>query len=249
MSVQTRTGDLGCPKDFARARVPSDGDSVAEPPAFFCVAAPSRDIREMAYVSIDGNIGCGKTSVLNVLRAFGHAIDLEPVDAWGPLLVDLYAGRLSAYDFQKRAFADRCGAAPPLGAHVGAVTFVERSPLFQSRVFVEANAPDMTAAEVSSLRETYATKVAWTPDLYVYLRATTAVCARRIAARARAGEDRIADSYLERLHALHETTYADAAAAGTPIIVLDVDALTVDEVARNLHILCANLVRGPAART
>lgn len=189
-------------------------------------------------VSIDGSIGCGKTSVLNELKAHGYAIDLEPVDAWGPLLVELYAGRLSAFEFQTRAFADRCGAS--LSIDPKGVTFVERSPLFQERVFVEANAPNMTQEELQTLKKMYAERTAWKPALYVYLRATPTVCAERIAKRARPGEDGISESYLTSLHALHERAYEEAVANGLPIVVFNVNELTVKEIAHNIHILCSN---------
>lgn len=42
-------------------------------------------------ITIDGNIGCGKTSVLNYLHKINKtSIDLEPVDNWLPYLKNMY---------------------------------------------------------------------------------------------------------------------------------------------------------------
>ena len=45
----------------------------------------------MVIITIDGNIGCGKTGVLNYLhKNYKYAIDLEPVDNWQKHLNRIY---------------------------------------------------------------------------------------------------------------------------------------------------------------
>ena len=53
----------------------------------------------MPIITIDGNIGCYKTSVLNYFhKNYKLAIDLEPVDNWIDYLSNLYNTTNSSYD-------------------------------------------------------------------------------------------------------------------------------------------------------
>ena len=45
----------------------------------------------MVIITVDGNIGCGKTGVLNYLhKNYKYPIDLEPVDNWQKHLNKIY---------------------------------------------------------------------------------------------------------------------------------------------------------------
>jgi deoxyadenosine/deoxycytidine kinase len=60
-------------------------------------------------ITIDGNIGSGKTSVLNYLhKTYKIPIDLEPVDSWNSYLSKLYDEKLDVFKFQVRIWLDRC---------------------------------------------------------------------------------------------------------------------------------------------
>lgn len=181
----------------------------------------------MVLVSIDGNIGSGKTSLLAALRERGMRVDPEPVEEWGPLLEKLYSNQLKPYDFQLRVYHDRCVPPPVSGV-------IERSPHFQFDVFVSANATRMTAEELGNLRKLYSSS--WTPDVFIYLRATPDLCAKRIAQRGRAGEDGISAEYLEKLHSLHEVAFKRVGVNGHLAFVVDADAgspdVLADEVCR-----------------
>ena len=45
----------------------------------------------MVLITIDGNIGAGKSTILKFLKDVANInADLEPVDEWEPFLVDMY---------------------------------------------------------------------------------------------------------------------------------------------------------------
>ena len=57
----------------------------------------------MSLITIDGNIGCGKTSVLNYLHKFyKYPVDLEPVEEWQPYLDKMYQNKENTFNFQIR---------------------------------------------------------------------------------------------------------------------------------------------------
>lgn len=184
------------------------------------------------FVSIDGAVGAGKSSVLESLKKLGKAISPEPVESWGEHIEKLYAGTMSPYEFQCIAFEDRCAKVPD--ARGEPVVYVERSPFFQKRVFLEANMPRMTVEEAERLSVLYTSHVKWDPCLYIYLRAPPDVCLERIASRGRRGEDKITTGYNEKLHELHERAYEDALATGMKIVTLDASTRTPDEIASSI---------------
>ena len=63
----------------------------------------------MTIVTIDGNIGSGKSSILNYLhKLYKIPIDLEPVESWSSFLAKLYDNKLDVFKFQVRIWLDRC---------------------------------------------------------------------------------------------------------------------------------------------
>ena len=55
----------------------------------------------MVIYTIDGNIGCGKTTILNYLHKHKNIqIDLEPVDKWKPFLDNVYINKTGYFNLQ-----------------------------------------------------------------------------------------------------------------------------------------------------
>ena len=185
-------------------------------------------------VSIDANIGAGKTTCLGLLRdRHGMAVDMEPVERWAPALKAMYESGRGHFEFQRQAFADRCGPRAPTK---GGVLVVERSPLFTARVFLNAYARNFTPPQLTELRRLYAQESAWAPDLYVYLRTQPSGCAARVAKRARPGERVISLAYLQELHRLHEEALPSPPHA---VVVVEAEGRppgeVADEVASHIH--------------
>lgn len=185
-------------------------------------------------VTVDGNIGCGKTTVLSLLKsAHRQAVVVEPIDVWQPFLDRLYAGEPgAALAMQVRVWFDRAARRP--GADTdAAIVFVERSPRLQVAAFVDAQSANFAPNEANLLSDLY--REAWEPDLFVYLRSSPDACARRIAKRARASEDAVRVDYLAVLHDRHEGAFADGGGGNKQkVVVIDVERKSPEEIAQTI---------------
>lgn len=193
----------------------------------------------MKVVTIDGNIGAGKTTVLEYLKsAYGFGIDIEPVDKWQPWLNRMYTSGKDVFEFQIRVWLDRCW---PALNNTSSITCMERSPLFQERVFIPANVSNgiLSDTQADLVTEMYK-KIydIWEPDVYVYLRSDPAKCAERIMRRGRESEDSIRLHYLHQLHDLHESTVAHAKVLNKRIVVVDMEGKTTREIGDEIMTAC-----------
>ena len=133
-------------------------------------------------ISIEGNIGCGKSTVLDGLRSHGMEVFKEPVAEWGPLLKLFYE------DKQRWAFAFNCKVllsfvhVPPHGK-TGPVV-VERSPYSCRHVFaqMQSNEGQMSSKEWALFRKMHE-QVGWEPEVIIYIRTPPSHCMPRISER------------------------------------------------------------------
>jgi len=193
----------------------------------------------MPLLTIDGNIGCGKTTLLKLLHTkHGWPVDLEPVHKWVPYLHNLYESRKSAFEFQVRVWLDRCWIQPKSASTK--VMLMERSPYFQNMVFVNANTANgsLTTTEQTILTDMYAKAMdMWQPILYIYLRSNPDACARRILTRGRPCEAAITPEYLKSLHSYHEAAYVEGIRTGMRVFVIDIEGRTPDDIAQELDVI------------
>ena len=151
-------------------------------------------------VCVEGNIGSGKSTALEALRALRPDVALrpEPVDDWQPLLSLFYA------DPRRWALAFNLRVLLSFDAAGGGV--VERSPLSARHVFAQLlfNENKMTQAEWELYKEYWDT-LAWKPDVLVYVHTPADQCHARVAARGREAERDIDIHYLRRLEFQYET--------------------------------------------
>jgi deoxyadenosine/deoxycytidine kinase len=202
--------------------------------------------QEMPIFTLDGNIGAGKSTILAYIHdKYDVAIDVEPIDIWQPFLNDLYAGKpCAAFNMQIRVWLDRCMINPGNKYDV----IMERSPFFQRGVFVATNAEDGNISPIQNemIQHMYdKTDEMWSPKCFIYLRSDPDKCIQRIATRGRPSEDAILDTYLHKLHELHETCYVKAVAERKNIVCIEVEGKTVaqigEEVWRAIQAMkCAN---------
>lgn len=185
---------------------------------------------------IDANIGAGKTTVLNYLHThYRLPIDPEPVQKWQPYLEEMYTHDKGAFEFQVRVWLDRCWIQqrPNMQDIV-----MERSPYFQSNVFVPVNVDNkrLSKHEHEMIEEMYNRSMAmWAPRGYIYLRSDPKKCLERIAKRARNSEEQIPLDYMESLHNYHELAYMKGISEGMSIIVIDVEEKTVETIAFEVY--------------
>lgn len=193
----------------------------------------------MPIVTIDANIGAGKTTVMQWLHDhYRLPIDLEPVQSWEPYLKDIYENRKNVFMFQVRVWLDRCFPKP---TGIAPCLLMERSPYFQQNIFVNIAMEQRTMSHNESmiLHDLYA-KIydTWSPSLYIYLRSNPNECLRRIDHRARPSEATIEYEYLLELHRLHEQTYYEAVHKGLNAICVNVEGKTPEQIGQEIvHIL------------
>lgn len=193
----------------------------------------------MPIITIDGNIGCCKTSILNYFhKNYKLAIDLEPVDNWTEYLANLYNTTNSSYDFQIKVWVDRCWIQEKTSISV----LMERSPYFIKNVFVRKAYEDKSISEtefdnINKLHKT--TDDLWKPNGYIYLRSDPEKCLQRIIKRGRFAEKNIQLEYIQSIHELHEKNYKAALEAKMNIIVIDVENKSIGDICG--EILASNL--------
>ena len=193
----------------------------------------------MPIITIDGNIGCCKTSILNYFhKNYRLAIDLEPVDSWTEYLANLYNTTNSSYDFQIKVWVDRCWIQEKTNMSV----LMERSPYFIKNVFVKKAFYDKSINEMEynniiKLHKT--TDDLWKPNGYIYLRSDPEKCLQRINKRGRFAEKNIQLEYIQSIHDLHEKNYKAALDAKMNIIVIDVENKSIGDICG--EILASNL--------
>lgn len=208
----------------------------------------------MQSVAIQGNIGCGKSSLLRQLAKVHHAnspttaIVQEPVSEWQGWL-ELYYERLArgspdlpALQIQLQVLASlhrRFKALP----RSTALAIFERSPMSSRQLFVARMVEKGELSEMDrKLYDEIFAHMGWTADLDVYIRCSPETCLRRIQQRARPGEATITLEYLRELHDKHETIYGRTAA-----VILDGEQGTSSLASQLQAALRAKGYPGPAA--
>jgi thymidine kinase len=184
----------------------------------------------MPIITLDGNIGCYKTSILNYFhKNYKTPVDLEPVDNWSEYLKNMYNTENSTYNFQIRVWLDRCW----IQEKSNTIILMERSPYFIKNVFVEKAYEDESISEeeyknILTLHKT--TDKLWEAAGYVYLRSNPEICFNRIKKRGREAEKNIKIEYIKRIHELHEKNYEEALKNNKNIICIDVENKSVADI-------------------
>ncbi|QDZ21423.1 deoxyribonucleoside kinase [Chloropicon primus] len=176
-------------------------------------------------ISIEGNIGVGKSTFLSLMRKVkgldGNIVTMpEPVDKWqnvagNPeynLLGKFYEDpHRYSYTFQSYAFITRfLQHSQGVVNNPNKVRILERSVFTDRKVFVSSLKDNnyLDDMEVSLYNEWFdpvlATLPNLVPDVIVYLRASPDACMARLKKRSREEESNIELEYLELLHRKHE---------------------------------------------
>jgi len=189
----------------------------------------------MVLVSIDGNIGAGKSTVIHYLKNRHHYdIDLEPVDDWLPFLQDMYKNNKDAFEFQVKVWLDRI-----YNAHYSSqvTTIAERSGFFQWNVFSKVNFDNgkLNGRQYTILKNLY-DKQPFHPDIYIYLQTHPSHCYKRIHKRSRNCESDIKLEYITALHQLHENAYELLQEEDIPhVYMVQVEGKTAEEIGEEIH--------------
>lgn len=197
----------------------------------------------MPIITIDGNIGSCKTSVLNYFhKHYKIAVDLEPVENWTPYLNKLYENTdETSYNFQVRVWTDRCWIQEK---SENTLILMERSPYFIKNVFIEKALEDstITAEEYDILQMLHSkTEKLWSPHAYIYLKSDPAICMHRIQKRCRPCEKSISQSYIVRIDSLHKQKLEELQKSNINVIVIDIESKSISEI-------CTEIINNPIFR-
>jgi deoxyguanosine kinase len=190
----------------------------------------------MVIITVDGNIGSGKTTVMEELHhTYKLMIDLEPVEEWKSYLEKFYNGSISIFNFQTKIWLDRCWVQQ---TNKNNIMIMERSPDFTFMTFVQNmyDTNKITKDEYETLEKMYEqTGRLWEPDGYVYLYQSPSKNVQRISERGREYEKNISIKYIQELHDLHEIAYKKIESKNKKILKIEVNDLKPNEIAQKIN--------------
>jgi len=156
-------------------------------------------------VSLSGNIGCGKSTMINMLKTKGYDVFQEPVDKWKHLKLFYEDKKRWGFTFQMEVLQSYIACKNISGG----LTICERSPWESYCIFAHMLVDEgvITKDEFQLLKQ-FTESLAWKPDLCIYLYTDPDVSLSRIKIRNRMCESSITIDYLETLHQQYEKTFA-----------------------------------------
>ena len=170
-------------------------------------------------VSIEGNIGSGKSEALAFLAKALPTVPVfpEPVESWGCLTDKFYQNP------QEWAFAFSVAVLLGFRAPLKHSTcIVERSPLACREVFGQMLYNDGTLnCQEWALFKAYHDELGWEPDVIFFVDTPVETCMDRIRQRGRSCEARITEEYLRRIEFLYTTNMLRFAEKKIRVIRLD----------------------------
>ena len=195
------------------------------------------------YVVLAGNIGVGKSTLVDLLcRRLDWSAYYEPV-AENPYLKDFYS------DMQRWGFHSQCfflthraishrGLSLEPSSVVQDRSIYEDAEVFARNLFMQGQ---LSARDYQVYRDLYQVFVSLLPppDLVVYLRASLPTLRQRIGVRARRFEQSIPDSYLEGLGLLYEDWIGSFQLA--PVLAVETDELDFNNHSADLETVVARI--------
>lgn len=186
-------------------------------------------MRRPIIISIEGNIGTGKSTILNYLekqfKLEGASIVFlkEPVDIWesitdkeGQTVIQKFYGdqRRYAFMFQVMAYISRLTMIrEAIRDYPNATVFiVERSLNADKNIFVQMLHDDekIDKMEYEIYNRWYTEFIDdYRVDGVIYLDTSPELCLERVNQRKRTGEEGISLDYLQRCHAYHSRWFGD----------------------------------------
>ncbi|MBD90714.1 MAG: deoxynucleoside kinase [Deltaproteobacteria bacterium] len=207
-------------------------ERVLQRPCVIGVARGSVEAREVGssvnkFIAIAGNIGAGKSSLVEFLDArYGFDPIYEPF-AGNPYLDDFY-GDMKRWAFHSQLYFLTHKFRLHLQLNEAPRTFVQDRTIYEDAEIFATNlfkSKKMTERDYATYMELYESmKTALRPpDLLIYLRCSTRAIRRRIKQRGRESEQSIPTAYLRQLNGLYED-WIDRYTA-SPVLVWDSERL------------------------
>jgi deoxyadenosine/deoxycytidine kinase len=188
----------------------------------------------MTIYTIDGNIGSGKSSILNYLHKYKHIqIDLEPIDKWKSFLDNIYISKSGYFNFQIKVWLDRAWIQEKDNK---SIIFMERSPYFIRNTFNKYDFmnSNINQNEFDVINEMYSkTDKIWNSNYYIYLRSNPIKCLERIKIRGRENELNIDIDYINNIHTLHEESLITLRET-KKVLVIEIENKSIEEIAEEI---------------
>lgn len=214
----------------------------------------------MRYVSIEGNIGAGKSAVVDGLSKLlmkerndtdVNFVRAEPVEHWMKILPLFYENpEKHAFMFQMEILKSRIQQIRNLEKEMGGdrLVVLERCPESGSEVFVPCLFQDGYIA--MNEREAYMEWHELTKQLsgnkleaMIFLDADPQVCIQRIHRRDRNGEQNVSLEYLQKLDSGYRNWIRKCEMKGVPVYVINTNKASISDVT-NLVFDCMKKLRG-----
>ena len=188
------------------------------------------------FIVVAGNIGVGKSSLVNLLSEYiGWEPFFEPV-VENPYLADFYMD-MDRWGFHSQIYflSHRIQMHQAITNFQGSVimdrSIYEDAEIFARNLFLNQQLSERDYKTYCSVYESFK-QVIHAPDLIIYLRASVPTLQQRIAQRARAYEREIEDTYLAQLNTLYSRWVSGIDFC--PVLTIPADDL--DFVARPEHL-------------
>jgi deoxyadenosine/deoxycytidine kinase len=162
-------------------------------------------------VVIDGNIGCGKSTVLEALKNVNNdlfKVVSEDIQSWKPYLEQFYQNMDKyALSFQMKVLLHHINN--KLGKYEN-LNILERSPLSCIHIFGQnlLNSNIISNLDMQLMKD-YNNQFGWIPNIVIYIKTDPEICQSRINVRHRNGEDGIPLEYLKSIDKLYNEMYID----------------------------------------
>lgn len=193
-------------------------------------------------ISIEGNIGSGKSSLLDALPKrspwLREHVDFfpEPLHEWGDTL-QRYLQDKKTWSVPLTLDILR-GFGNPAAQTTKRHQIVERNPYTCRHVFTQIllQDGDIKQNHMHTIDE-YMSIFGWKPDMIVYLNVPPATCLDRIEARARDGEASITYEELKLIEYMHEKMFRDQLSDTTVISCTQGETESIDAFHARISIL------------
>lgn len=172
---------------------------------------------------IDGNIGSGKSTILDELKHRGYKVFKENLEEWMPILNLFYEDQkrwmftlqVKIAMSMKQQYVEMCTCVSE------PFVFVERSPL-SSLLFVKNGVRNgyLTFEEINTFTSIFIQNF-WNPDRVFYINTPVDVCFERKQKRDRQCEKDVETTYLQQLNDEYNTMYNPMFSSDTQVQIVN----------------------------
>lgn len=160
-------------------------------------------------ICIDGNIGVGKSTLLNELHKRGYTVIKEDIDTWGWCLNKFYSDpHRWAFTLQMAILNSMISQYRNIQSMGDRLVFIERSPeagmIFTRNNYHNGN----LSLDEYNLIESYYNLFEWYPHIIILLKASVDKCMERIKRRNRECEKSITADYIYHLNVEYDKLQA-----------------------------------------